>query len=75
MANLSKSACELLHDAGATEIADDYVVVGNTDVRILLSHRAVADLNAQARQRADDVTPNVQIEGMANPELGRTPGS
>ncbi len=52
MATLSKGAKRLLHDAGATEIADDYVVVGNTDVRILLSHRAVTDLNAQARERS-----------------------
>lgn len=53
MATLTKAAQQLLRDAGAHEIADDYVVVGNTDVRILLSHRAVADLNAQAKERAD----------------------
>lgn len=47
---LSQAAIQLLKDAGATEIADDYVVIGNTDLRILLSRRAVEDLNAQARE-------------------------
>ena len=56
MATLSKAAIKLLQGAGAHEVADDYVVVGNTDVRILLSHRAVADLNAQARERAEGCT-------------------
>ena len=50
MAVLSKAARALLDAAGCSEIADDYVLVGNTDVRILLSHRAIADLNAQARE-------------------------
>lgn len=49
MAKLSKAAVVLLTEAGCSEVADDYVVLGSTDLRILLSHRAVADLNAQAR--------------------------
>jgi hypothetical protein len=53
MAKLSRAAIELLKSCGCTEIADDYVLVDNTDVRILLSHRAVADLNQQARERAE----------------------
>ncbi|MCA8050776.1 hypothetical protein [Burkholderia arboris] len=51
MAKLSQAAIELLSDAGATEISDDFVVIGNTDLRILLSQRAVIDLNQQARER------------------------
>ncbi|MCB4349331.1 hypothetical protein LA345_36590 (plasmid) [Burkholderia vietnamiensis] len=51
MAKLSQAAIELLSEAGATEIGDDFVVIGNTDLRILLSHRAVIDLNQQARER------------------------
>lgn len=50
MAVLTKAARALLDAAGCSEIADDYVLVGNTDVRILLSRRAVEDLNAQARE-------------------------
>jgi hypothetical protein len=53
MAKLSQAAIELLRSCGCTEVADDYVLVDNTDVRILLSHRAVADLNQQARERAE----------------------
>lgn len=51
VAKLSQAAIELLSDAGATEISDDFVVIGNTDLRILLSQRAVIDLNQQARER------------------------
>lgn len=58
MARLSKAAVALLEAAGYTEVADDYVLVGNTDVRILLSVRAVRDLNAQAR--GEDVEPVAQ---------------
>lgn len=52
MANLSKAAKRLLEDAGCTEVADDYIVLFNSDVRVLLSHRAVSDLNQQAREAA-----------------------
>lgn len=58
MAKLSQAAIQLLRDAGATEVADDYVLMDNIDVRILLSHRAVADLNKQARERADALREN-----------------
>jgi hypothetical protein len=51
---LTQAARQLLERAGCSEVADDYVVLGSTDVRILLSQRAVADLNAQARDAADD---------------------
>lgn len=51
VAKLSQAAIELLSEAGATEIGDDFVVIGNTDLRILLSRRAVIDLNQQARER------------------------
>ncbi|WP_396330415.1 hypothetical protein [Burkholderia anthina] len=51
MAKLSQAALRLLREAGATEIDDDFVVIGNTDIRILLSARAVSDLNQQARER------------------------
>ncbi|AIV66501.1 hypothetical protein [Burkholderia pseudomallei] len=58
MAKLSQAAIRLLRDAGATEVADDYVLMDNIDVRILLSHRAVADLNQQARERAEALREN-----------------
>lgn len=48
MAKLSKAAKEMLEKAGCTEVADDYIILFNSDVTILLSHRAVADLNRQA---------------------------
>ncbi|AQH05654.1 hypothetical protein A9R05_42310 (plasmid) [Burkholderia sp. KK1] len=54
MAKLSKEAIALLEDAECSEIADDYIVIGNIGVTVLLSNRAVADLNRQARARADD---------------------
>lgn len=46
---LSKVVIKLLEEAGCSEIADDYVILGSTDLRILLSKRAIDDLNAQAR--------------------------
>lgn len=54
MAKLSKAAVKMLEAAGCNEVGDDYLVIGTTDVRVLLSHRAVADLNQQARERAND---------------------
>lgn len=51
MASLSKAAKQLLQDAGCSEVADDFVLIGTIDVTVLLSHRAVADLNRQARER------------------------
>lgn len=50
---LTKAARKLLEEAGCSEIAEDYVLLGNTDLRILLSDAAVDDLNAQAREQAD----------------------
>ncbi|MFK4705696.1 hypothetical protein ABIC83_002535 [Roseateles asaccharophilus] len=47
---LSKAALEMLEKAGFTEVSDDFVVHGQTDIRILLCRRAVEDLNAQARE-------------------------
>lgn len=52
MAKLSQSAVKMLEAAGCNEIADDFIVIGTTDVRVLLSHRAVADLNEQAPEWA-----------------------
>jgi hypothetical protein len=52
MAKLTKAAIKLLEDAGCNEVADDYVILGDTDLRILLSSSAVKDLNAQARESA-----------------------
>lgn len=42
----------MLEQAGFSEIEDDYVVIGSTDLRILLSDAAIVDLNAQARELA-----------------------
>ena len=50
---LTKKATELLEQAGCNEIADDYVMLGDTDLRILLSDAAIGDLNTQAREQAD----------------------
>ena len=50
---LTKAAKKLLQEAGCSEIADDCVVLGQTDLRILLSDAAVDDLNAQAREMAE----------------------
>ena len=40
---LTKAAKKLLEEAGCSEIADDFVVLGQTDLRILLSDAAVED--------------------------------
>lgn len=50
---LTKAAKKLLQEAGCSEIADDFVVLGQTDLRVLLSDAAVDDLNAQAREQTD----------------------
>lgn len=50
---LTKGAKKLLEEAGCSEIADDFVVLGQTDLRILLSDAAVEDLNQQAREQAE----------------------
>ena len=50
---LSQAARQLLEQAGCSEIADDYVIIGSTDLRILLSRRAIEDINAQAREAAE----------------------
>lgn len=49
---LTKAAKKLLEEAGCNEIADDYVILGDTDLRILLSDAAIEDLNAQASEQA-----------------------
>lgn len=49
---LTKGAIKLLKEAGCNEIGEGYVVLGTTDLRILLSDEAIADLNAQVRQLA-----------------------
>jgi hypothetical protein len=51
MAKLTQAAIELLHDADVRELADDFIVIGNIGVTVLLSRRAVEDLNRQARDR------------------------
>lgn len=51
MAKLSQAARHMLEGAGCNEFDDDYIVIGNIDVLVMLSHRAVADLNRQARER------------------------
>lgn len=50
---LTKAANKLLEEAGCSEIADDFVIFGQTDLRILLSDAAVEDLNQQARDQAE----------------------
>jgi len=50
---LSQAAHKLLEEAGCNEIGNDYVILGSTDLRILLSRRAIEDLNAQAREAAE----------------------
>jgi hypothetical protein len=50
MAKLSKAAVQMLEDAGCNEVADDYIVIGDAQhVTVLLSAKAVEDLNRQAR--------------------------
>jgi hypothetical protein len=53
MAKLTQAAVKMLEAAGCNEIGDDFIVIGTTDVRVLLSHRSVADLNEQARESAE----------------------
>lgn len=53
MAKLSQAAIEMLRNAECNELADDFIVIGNIGVTVLLSHRAVADLNRQARERLE----------------------
>ncbi|WP_165904438.1 hypothetical protein [Paraburkholderia hospita] len=48
MAKLTQDAVKMLAATGCNEITDDLIVIGTTDVRVLLSHRAVAGLNEQA---------------------------
>ena len=50
---LTRAAKKLLEEAGCNEIAEDYVILGDTDLRILLSEAAIEDLNAQAREQAE----------------------
>lgn len=50
---LTKGAIKLLEEAGCNEIGEGYVLLGTTDLRILLSDEAIADLNAQARELAE----------------------
>lgn len=50
MSSLSEAAKQMLNDAGCTEVADDYIILYNSSVTVLLSHKAVADLNRQARE-------------------------
>lgn len=56
MAKLTKAAIALLEAAGCNEIADDYILIGTTDLRVMLSRRAVEDLNQQAREAGNDDT-------------------
>ncbi|WP_156181689.1 hypothetical protein [Pandoraea apista] len=53
MAKLTQNAVKMLEAAGCNETADDFIVIGTTDVRVLLSHRAIADLNEQALEWAE----------------------
>ena len=54
MSILSQAARQMLDEAGCTEVADDYVMLFNSDVIVLLSHNAVRDLNRQAKDRVED---------------------
>ncbi|QKM48025.1 hypothetical protein B7760_02059 [Burkholderia glumae] len=54
VAKLSKAAIHMLESAECTEVADDFIMIGNTDVCVLLSNRAVAELNREARERVKD---------------------
>ena len=53
MTKLSEAAKRLLESAGCSEYGDDFILIGNIDVTVLLSRKAVADLNRQARERAE----------------------
>ena len=48
---LTDAAIRMLKDAGCSEVADDFALIGNIDVMVLLSNQAVEDLNRQARER------------------------
>lgn len=51
MANLSESAKHWLEESNCfEEISDDMLSVANSGIQILLSKRAVEDLNRQARE-------------------------
>lgn len=52
---LTPAATRLLQEAGCSEISDDYILLGSTDLRIPLSRRAVQDLNEQAREVEPEV--------------------
>jgi hypothetical protein len=55
VAKLSKAATKMLEAAGCNEVADDYIVIGDAvEITVLLSHKAVADLNRQARENGED---------------------
>lgn len=54
MSRLTKAAIRMLQEAGFSEVADDYVIHGATDIRILLCRRAIDDLNHQARADATE---------------------
>ncbi|SAL06096.1 hypothetical protein AWB81_07443 [Caballeronia arationis] len=41
MAKLTHPAVKMLEAAGCNEIGDDLIVIGTTDVRVLLSHRGL----------------------------------
>lgn len=51
MANLSERAKQWLEDSNCfEEIADDMLSLANSGIQILLSRKAVEDLNRQARE-------------------------
>lgn len=51
---LSQTARDMLEDAGCSEVTDEYLVLAVGNVKVLLSHEAVADLNKQARNMCDE---------------------
>jgi hypothetical protein len=54
MANLSERAKQWLEDSNCfEEISDDVLSLANTGIQILLSAKAVVDLNRQARDAQD----------------------
>ena len=54
MTRLTERAKKMLLDAGCTEVADDYLILHNSDVTVLLSNTAVRDLNRQANDKEKD---------------------
>lgn len=53
-AKLSERAKEWLEQSNAfEEVADDYLLVANSGIQILLCKRSVVDLNRQAREAQD----------------------